>query len=341
MLLFGWPLALLSCWLALATCACTVVSASLTVKQPSTAASNGTAFSRHPLSGVYSDVASSSPVPVLLLSFVAHWLLFRFCPLPAPQAWLSAAHSARTATATATAASTAVWRNLVVSTVHAAVAVLCVSCWLLRFDVEWASVQRGLGGGRQGTGDEWQWLAVCWTLGYLLYDSACMAAYPNTRSAGAVFHHAAIGAAFLVGLRTAVGRPFHFLFLLEELSTLPLNAKALLRHRAGLADACAALFAAAFLSTRLLYGTGVFALACMQLAPFIRQAAADGEREQVAAAVFQFVLCTASRLLNLYWATLIARKIRRTLRGSAGAERRSDSPGSIAAQTAGGPDKLD
>ena len=334
MLSSWWTLRVLPYAVVVALASAVVLNSSTSRQSPPVSG----ALSRHPLSQVYSDLPYRDPLPVLLLSLVVHSLLFRFCPLPA--AWRP------TATSSSPPLSSVVQRNYCVSTVHAVSAICSVVWWLSVHDVDWRSVQRGMGGGRRGTGDEWHSIAVCWSLGYFLYDTLCMCEYSATRSSGALVHHCAIGSAFLVGLYTDCCRPFHFLFLLEELSTPPLNLKSLCRQPAWLSDVCAALFAATFVCVRLGYGMCVYVLACMQLAPFVRQAAADGEKVQVAAALFQFVLCTASRALNLYWAALIARKVRRVRRRTAPNNRRpADSEESekvsTTTHTADGGDKLD
>ena len=285
--------------------------------------SAGGALSRHPSSAVYSDLPFRDPLPVVLASFAVHWLLFLVFPVPA--AWLPAAAAAAAAPSTAAIAgppsSTVVQRSYLVSLLHALCAVSSVALWLAVYDVDWRAVQRGMGGGRRGTGDEWQSVAVGWSMGYFVYDAACMLVHRPLYSRAGLLHHVAIGSAFVLGLYTDCCRPFHFLFLLEELSTPPLNLKTLLRHNRRLADVCAALFAVSFVAVRLGYGMIVYVLACMQLGPFVQRAVADGERMQAAAALFQFVLCTASRLLNLYWAALIARKLRRAIGGPTGITR--------------------
>ena len=334
MLSLSWPLRCVPYAVAVGLALAAVFLAS-TSEQSSSASG---ALSRHPSSRVYSDLPYRNPLPVVLLSVSAHWLLFRFFPLPA--AWRAASGSGHCASD-----SGVVQRNSCVSTVHAVVAVCCVLLWLAVYDVEWRSVQRGMGGGKQGTGDEWQSAAVGWSLGYFVYDAGCMVRHRSVRSGQSLLHHAAIGAAFALGLCTDCCRPFHFLFLLEELSTPWLNLKSLLRHRARLADACAAVFAVSFVCVRLGYGLTVYVLACMQLGPFVSQAVADGEMVQAAAAVFQFVLCTASRLLNLFWTALIARKVRRAMTGAPRSDRQwrravSEASGTRT-ETAGGGGQLD
>lgn len=301
--------------------------------------SGGSALSRHPLSTQYSDLPFRQPLPVVLLSTVVHWLLFHLVPLPAVWRRSSPSNSV-------SVVSGVVQRNAVVSTLHAVVAVTGVLLWLSVFDVDWRSIQRGMGGGRRGTGDEWHSLAVGWSLGYFVYDTTCMLHYAQLWNVGALLHHCGIGAAFLLGLCTDCCRPFHFLFLLEELSTPPLNLKTLWRHNRRLSDVCAALFALLFVTVRLGYGTVVYVLACMQLVPFVRQAAEDGEKVQYMAALFQFVMCTASRLLNLYWTALIMKKLSRAMGGAAGSvtERlrgEVDKEGNALTSSEGGGDKVD
>ena len=266
---------------------------------------------------VYSDLPFRDPLRPVLLSFALHWALFLLCPVPA---WLQPASASSSSSSASPASSrspsSAVVRSYAVSTFHAVCACAYVLSWLAVYGMDLQWLARGVGGGVAGSGDELQQPLVCFSLGYFLYDSACMLLHPDTASPAAFLHHAAIGSAFVLGLYFQVCRPFHFLLLLEELSTPPLNLKTLLRqaHPAA-SDAMAALFALSFIASRMGYGLYVFCLAVMQLLPFLRQAQADGQRLLMLCALYQTAMCSLSRLLNAYWTALILRKLLTALRG--------------------------
>lgn len=126
-------------------------------------------------------------------------------------------------------------RNGLVSAIHAMVTTGTVLLWLTQYTFEAWNPQRNMGGGfitpNNANGDAWLPMLVSYTVGYFTYDTICMMVYPHVASVGSYVHHIAIGLAMACGLTSGIGRFYHFIFLWEEISTLPLNLKALNRHR--------------------------------------------------------------------------------------------------------------
>ena len=69
-------------------------------------------------------------------------------------------------------------------------------------------------------------VCVCRQVGYFAYDTVCMLYYRRVLGNwGSYVHHIVIGLAMGVGIWTGVARTYHFIYLLEELSTPFLNMK--------------------------------------------------------------------------------------------------------------------
>ena len=284
----------------------------MTVLLQSNVTWSSAAYSSYHPSSVYSDLPFQDPTRTVLLSFLLHFALFYLIPVPSS---LLPPSTIPTRTSTPLP-STSITRNYLVSTFHATVVILSILAWVATYAIDLRSLPRGIGGGLAGTGDEWHSTLIAFSLGYFAYDTACMLLHPRTASTSAFLHHAVVGLSFLLGLLFHCCRPFHFLLLLEELSTPALNLKTLLRHsRPAWSEACALLFAVTFIGVRMGYGVYVYLYAVQQLLPFVKRAGEDGEQLQVFCAYFQFAMCTASRLLNVYWTWLIVRKVLKAVGG--------------------------
>ena len=97
--------------------------------------------------------------------------------------------------------------------------------------------------------------------------------------------------------------------LLEELSTIPLNIKTIFHHHRDIHSFCSILFAITFLWTRLVYGTIICFYVLRALPKFILLAQASQDTMSIALVIVQTILLLHTRLLNLYWAVLIVKKI--------------------------------
>lgn len=217
-------------------------------------------------------------------SFLLHFAVFYFWPVRVREG-------------------SALFRSRVASMVHAIISCTCVFVWFSQFSPAWDSFER-LMYGIVGTGDEFMPYATAVSVGYFTSDVLCMLTHADVYSHDAMAHHLVIGPAFGLALYNGVGLPCQFFFLLEELSTPFLNMKA---FSSGLVNAISGyLFALTFIVSRLGFGSHVFfcvvaAFSWDQLAKFT-----PGERYSF---VLQISMCCLSRLLNIYWALLIVRKL--------------------------------
>jgi hypothetical protein len=101
----------------------------------------------------------------------------------------------------------------------------------------------------------------------------------------------------------------HFYLLAEELSTIPLNLKALYHNRPHLHNIFTYLFVFTFFLSRLIYGSIICAHAFRAAPPFIRLALDIGDINSVIIGLSQAALCILTRVLNIYWTILILRKL--------------------------------
>ncbi|CAF1120272.1 unnamed protein product [Adineta ricciae] len=172
-------------------------------------------------------------------------------------------------------------KSYVVSTVHACASVLAVCLYFLYSPIKLIQVDRILGGGIDGTYDNKMAYSVCYSGGYFIYDLLLMAYFKSVRSAAAMFHHIIVLMIGLSGLYTRVGHTSHFLMLFEELSTIPLNVKAIFHQHSDIHSFCALLFAVTFLWTRLIYGSIICFYVFRALPKFIRLAEASHDTTSV------------------------------------------------------------
>lgn len=167
-----------------------------------------------------------------------------------------------------------------------------------------------------------------------------MIRYSTLSSFSAYLHHAVIGGAFLVGIYGRVASPYHFFFLLEELSTPSLNLKQMYKHQpkrySRVNTFTNITFPLFFFLSRIVYGMYIFAFALKNMPEFARGveygAGSSANATAFALMVAQCTLCCLSRALNLYWMWLIIGKVRKALRGDQSTKPRSGkvAPTSIA-----------
>lgn len=101
-------------------------------------------------------------------------------------------------------------KSYIVSTVHAIVSVLSVLHHFRRYNVNLKQMNRLLGGGVHGTGDEWMFYSVCYSSGYLIYDFLLMLIDKSVRTGSALIHH------ILILLSFCSGKPWRSLLLRWE-----------------------------------------------------------------------------------------------------------------------------
>lgn len=112
-----------------------------------------------------------------------------------------------------------------------------------------------------------------------------------------------------LGLFTRIGPSCHFFLLFEELSTIPLNLKMIYHENKGLHNLFSYLFAACFFIVRLGYGS-VIAYYTYYAAPsFIRMAWKLDDYWSIFVVIFELTLGFITRVLNVFWAYLILRKV--------------------------------
>lgn len=257
----------------------------------------------------------------VLASFVLHSLLFIFLPaspwLP-KKGEIPASH--RPGKPYSRRDASIQIRNGLVSTIHAALVVACVVAWLLRYGQGlglW-EVQRIMQGGvatpGNSNGDAWFPHLVSVTFGYFIYDTICMLVYrKQLGNVGSYIHHFAIGIALFFGLFTGIGRTYHFVYLFDELSTIPLNLKNLYRDSPGAYKFWSVAFVLSFVFARGLLGivaVGYPTYYCL-ITFWLNNRSAQNWYF-----TFQIMLqglsFTCSRLLNIYWMSLIAKYVRKS-----------------------------
>jgi hypothetical protein len=197
-------------------------------------------------------------------------------------------------------------KSYIISTIHALISVLSVLNYFLKYETNFKQINRILGGGIFGTGDEIMVYSVCYSSGYFLYDLILMCRDKSVRTGSSFLHHVLILVTFLSGLFTRICHPCHFYLLGEELSTIPLNLKTLY-HR--FHQIFSLLFVFCFIISRLIYGSIICGYAFYAAPEFIRLAWNFDDLSSLLFGISQALFCLLTRLLNIYWSYLIFRKI--------------------------------
>jgi hypothetical protein len=170
-------------------------------------------------------------------------------------------------------------------------------------------INRIVGGGMFGTGDEIMVYSVCYSSGYFIYDLLLMLTFKSVRTGSAIAHHIIIILSFLTGLFDRVCHPCHFYFLAEELSTIPLNLKAIYHNRPRLHNFFSFLFVICFFLSRLIYGSIICGYAFRAAPQFLRMAWNQDDIYSLVSGLSQATFCILTRLLNFYWTFLIFQKM--------------------------------
>ena len=172
-------------------------------------------------------------------------------------------------------------------------------------------MNRIVGGGVFGTGDEKMVYNVCYSCGYFIYDLLLMFKDKNIRSSSSIIHHILIlrHVTFLSGLYSGICHPCHFYLLGEELSTIPLNLKTIYRKDKTLHQMFSILFVISFVLIRLIYGSIICGYAFVCAPEFFRLTWNMNDLSSFVVGLIQASFCLLTRILNIYWTILIFRKI--------------------------------
>lgn len=181
--------------------------------------------------------------------------------------------------------------------------------FFLKYQTNFKQINRIIGGGILGTGDEIMVYSICYSCGYFIYDLILMLIDKTIRSNSSIIHHILILLSFLFGLFYRICHPCHFYFLAEELSTIPLNLKTIFRNKPYLHNLFSLLFVIFFVLSRLIYGTIVSFYAFSVAPQFFRTALKQHDIINFSLGASQASLCILTRLLNFYWAFLIFQKV--------------------------------
>ena len=200
-------------------------------------------------------------------------------------------------------------KSYIISTIHALISVISVLNYFLTYQVDLKSLNRIMGGGIYGSGDEIMVYSVCYSCGYLLYDLILMLIDKTVRTTSSLVHHILILFIFLNGLFSGVCHPCHFYLLGEELSTIPLNLKTIYRKSPRLQNIFSLLFVICFFLARLIYGSIICGYAFRSAPEFLRLAWSLNDISSFISGLLQAFLCILTRILNIYWAILILRKV--------------------------------
>jgi hypothetical protein len=114
---------------------------------------------------------------------------------------------------------------------------------------------------------------------------------------------------YCIGIMYGICHPCHFYLLGEELSTIPLNLKAIYYNRPRLHQIFTYLFVFSFFSSRLIYGSIICGYAFRAAPQFIRIALNINDFKSIIIGLSQAGLCILTRVLNFYWSILILQKL--------------------------------
>jgi len=250
---------------------------------------------------------SQEKIALIILSFIAFWIIYLIIPT-SPFYAPGEKHSEKRSV---------IIRNYLISTIHALFAVFSVCIWWCYYDSEFTLPRAFLGGEfNNGKGDEYMYYVTCISLGYFYYDTTCMIVYPPIASIGAFIHHALIVTALTLSNFSGVCLPFHFFLLFEELSTPSLNLKYLLKHFPSLNTFFSLSFALLFFISRLLFGSWLFYNGFSLFPEFIQYCKEKQLYFEMYLGISQMTVGIGTRLLNVYWFTLILRKLIQAITGS-------------------------
>mmetsp|Transcript_16568 Transcript_16568/g.45159 ORF Transcript_16568/g.45159 Transcript_16568/m.45159 type:complete len:233 (-) Transcript_16568:124-822(-) len=158
---------------------------------------------------------------------------------------------------------------------------------------------------------DWMRHTIAFSIGYFASDFALILSNPCIAGVDMIAHHIIIGGFFLLGLIDRCCTSYHFLFIVEEISTPFLNLRWQYReHKDGFVyQSCQLLFAVTFFFSRLVVGTGYVWFTGVRVLPaYIASLPSALRRVHLAS---QLLACTLSRGLNLFWFSKVVRIVAR------------------------------
>ncbi|CAF1126418.1 unnamed protein product [Adineta ricciae] len=200
-------------------------------------------------------------------------------------------------------------KSYIVSTLHAVVCVISVVNFFAKYSANFTQINRIDGGGVYGTGDEIMAYSIAYSLGYFIYDLLLMLYEESVRTPTALVHHVIVLIGLTSGITNGICHTCHFYLLAEELSTIPLNLKAIYHDRARLHDFFGYLFIFTFFLSRIVYGSIICGYAFRGAPTFLRAAMNAGDYSSFVIGILQAGLCLLTRVLNVYWSMLILHKV--------------------------------
>jgi len=237
-------------------------------------------------------IIPTDPVRMLLIvaaSFVFHGLVFWAAPVRRAKGELSV-------------------RMWVVSTVHAVNLAVAAAAYLVASRLERFHGPTQLLNGVAGTVDEWCSPVLAYSTGYFVWDTLVMLRYKELHDVGGTIHHFIIFPSLMLAFFSGVSPPMQLAFFVEEASTPFLNIRSIYRGvNERIYQVCGYLFAFFFFASRLVMGSYIY-VSCVHV--YLRYGAVMLPAWQKQGAfLWQLVMATLSRGLNLYWGALILRKL--------------------------------
>ena len=201
-------------------------------------------------------------------------------------------------------------RSRASSNVHALICVVAVTLWFLLYGAEANFTGDGpwiLKGVVRQPVDHVFSVLIASSAGYFTADLLVMLSNKDAFDLLSVVHHVILIPSFFMGAVFRVTVTLQFLFLVEELSTVFLNARWFWRANKRVYEITSLLFAVTFLLSRMIYGSAIYYLSIMSYVNHAEEVlTTDFEVGQY---WVQLSLCSLSRVLNIYWSALIIGKL--------------------------------
>mmetsp|Transcript_23986 Transcript_23986/g.60704 ORF Transcript_23986/g.60704 Transcript_23986/m.60704 type:complete len:263 (-) Transcript_23986:13-801(-) len=176
----------------------------------------------------------------------------------------------------------------------------CLAYWAT-MPVDLYSAQFMIVGPDEEWKSQWMRLTVCFSLGYFMNDLILILMHPSVGGADMLVHHIVIGVFFTSGILDRCCTPYHFLFMIEELSTPFLNLRFQYKEQkeSSVYFMSQAAFVILFFLSRIVVGTGfVWVNGMFALQGYLDAQPSEFKRYHIMA---QMGACSFSRVLNFWW----------------------------------------